>query len=116
MKKNNSRRASFTHGENSAATATAILCLCFSRALVSGESGASWDQGQDSDLAGLDVQTKRMTNECVMHSVERGQRPSRLIRLVNKARVNLTTKTPSLLLQPPASSVWEKLKGCREPP
>ncbi|KAK9524483.1 hypothetical protein VZT92_016875 [Zoarces viviparus] len=41
-----------------------------------------------------------MTNECVMHSVEPGQRPSRLIRLVNKAQVNLTTKTPSLLLHP----------------
>lgn len=35
-----------------------------------------------------------MTNESVMHTVEPGQRPAQLIRLVNTAQVNLTTKTP----------------------
>lgn len=45
-----------------------------------------------------------------MHSVEPGQRPSRLIRLVNKGQVNLTTKTPSLLLHPTCLLCLEKKK------
>lgn len=45
-----------------------------------------------------------MTNECVMHTVEPGQRPAQLICLVNTAQVNLTTKTPSLLLHFPRPS------------
>lgn len=59
-----------------------------------------------------------MTNECVMHTVEPGLRPARLIRLVNTAQVNLTTKTPSLLLllqlHPPTPLLPVSGKGSRE--
>lgn len=59
-----------------------------------------------------------MTNECVMHTVEPGQRPARLIRSVNTAQVNLTTKTHThthlMYLGEEAGSCLDLAPGRRE--
>lgn len=65
-----------------------------------------WEPGQHFGRSRCTGQC--MTNESVMHTVEPGQRPAQLIRLVNTAQVNLTTKTPPhlhccIVLPPPAS-------------
>ena len=89
----------FTHSLTTVQWQWQPFCACvfppsLSAEWISRELG--WEPGQRLGRSRRTGQC--MTNECVMHTVEPGQRPAQLIRLVNTAQVNLTTKTPLLLL------------------